>query len=308
MISLAALSGLTAILSAKLVLQGDTSCPTAAEVGRELESMLQADARVEERIVLRAVGDAIGVELFSADGTELMRRLIPTDADCQGRARIAAVMVGARLQKLRPEVFKSAVAAPPVVVPEPFVAQNRPIPTFENDLDLGLGLAASTAGTEANLAGTAQLHLFSPSGGLGVHIGLHVDGMRDVAFTMQADTDRAVRFRRIPITFGPAWRLNRKTWNLDVRLVPVALWTNVEGRNFVSNQEGTAWALAGNFGVRASSRTGVIVTWIDLGAFVWPAQSAYASGTLSESVDLPRIGAMLSVGGGLCTRCRPVSD
>lgn|GEM_PF-4210433 len=306
MIALVVFSGLTALLSAKLVVQGDTSCPTAAEVGRELESMLHVGARVEERIGLRTLGEVVGIELFAADGTELMRRLIPAGGDCLGRARVAAVMVGARLRQLRPEVFRVDVVAP--VEPIPDRPPPRPLPTFEHDLDLGLGLAASLASSEANLGGTAQLHYFAPAGGLGLHLGLHVDGSRDVGFTGQADTNRIARFRRVPISIGPAWRFNRGRWNLDFRLAPVALWTAVEGRKFVSNQENTSWAVAGIFGARASSRTGVIVTWIDFGAFVWPRQTAVATGTLKESIDLPRAGAMLSVGAGLCTRCRPVAD
>jgi hypothetical protein len=305
-IALGVVSGVTALLSAKLVLQGDTSCPTAAEVGRELEAMLHVDARVEERIELRTLGDVVGIELFAADGTELMRRLIPAGGDCQGRARVAAVMVGARLRQLRPEVFKVNVTAPTIPIPERPPPQR--LPTFEHDLDLGLGLAASAASTETNLGGTAQLHYFSPAGGLGIHIGMHVDGSRDLSFTGQADTDRVARFRRVPISIGPAWRFNRRHWNLDFRLAPVAVWTGVEGRKFVSNQENASWALAANFGARASSRTGVIVTWIDFGAFLWPPQTAVASGTLKESIDLPRVGAMLSVGAGLCTRCRPIED
>lgn len=306
MIALGVVSGLMGLLSAKLVLQGDTSCPTAAEVGRELESMLHVDARVEERIKLQTVGDVVGIELFAADGTELMRRLIPPGGDCQGRARVAAVMVGARLRQIRPEVFKVDVVAPVVLIPDR--PQPQRLPTFENDLDLGLGLAASAARSETNLGGTAQLHHFSPAGGLGFHLGLHVDGSRDLGFTGQADTNRVARFRRVPISIGPAWRFNRRSWNLDFRMAAVAVWTSVEGRRFVSNQENSSWALAANFGARASSRTGVIVTWVDFGAFVWPRQTAEATGTLKESVDLPRVGAMISVGAGLCTRCRPIAD
>lgn len=301
-----AMSGL-AVLAAPLVVEGETDCPSPRQVHAKLGEMLGEGARLRERAFLRSVGDAVGVELFGADGGELMRRLVPRSASCAELARVVAVVLAARLQQIHPDLAPAVLPLPPrppdLAASAPAVA--RAAPVFRHDLDLGLGLVGSLTGGGATLGGTAQLHLFAPGGGLGLHAGVAADGTRELPFRSQAAPDRAARWRRIPVSVGPGWRWVGHRLALDARAGLVAAWTSLEGRNFVSPAEASRWSLASFLGARAVTRTGAIVGWLDAQVFFWPPQRAAVLREVPEQVDLPRVGLLLSLGAGLCTGCRP---
>jgi hypothetical protein len=138
---------------APLDIQGDCTCPTAAEVGQHLSRLVPRQESLQTDPAPHAYlssGDGyVAVELLAPSGELLAERRLARTAPCAELAEAVAVVLAAWQAKLTPALATASVPPPPrptirVVAPPAEVASKPPLA-----FDAGIGVVSSIVGGQA---------------------------------------------------------------------------------------------------------------------------------------------------------------
>ena len=136
-------------LASTLIVEGETSCPSPAEVADELRPLLPEEfSEPERRLRLSADNGQTVLLLSSAGGDVLARRALPEKGSCVTQAKRAAVVAAAWQAELSDEPIpppprvEEETALRATAPPAPAVPQAR----YTFRADLGLRISTSTNG------------------------------------------------------------------------------------------------------------------------------------------------------------------
>jgi len=302
---------MTAILLASLWLaqgplvtvEGDASCPTAADVATRVMALLPPretdDAPDVARLAER--GEALLLTLTRPDGTSLGERALDRGFPCADLAGAAAVVIATWESDVHAE-FRAAPLparpeAAPAVTPAVVVAVAPP-PRAAAAFDLGAAvvgsLAPSSAGAGPALGALVVASWIPSRARVGVRLALGATTEREVPLGTGH-----VRWRRITPALGPTLRLASATrpWAVDLHAEALLAWVTAAGEGFASNHNSGSFDPGVGVGTRLLwRRGGVTFPWLELAGAGWLGpQTAYATpGT--ASIVLPRIEVTLALG------------
>jgi hypothetical protein len=282
-----------------IVVEGDTACPTPAEVAARVAALLPADAAAEAPDVARIEVEAgtMRVTLSRPDGATLGEREIDGSFPCADLAEAAAVVVATWESDVHPE-YRAPAPPPPPAAPAAVAAAPPPAPPAPAAVDLGAALAGSLAPSSAGAApalGALAVGSWTPGG--------RRFGLRGaVQWTAERELELgagAVLWRRVTAALGPQLRLTSAAtrWAVDLHAAGLAAWLAAGGSGFTMDRQGNSFDPGVGLGIRALwfGPSGLI-PWLELGGAGWlRSQTAFATPG-ADAVTLPRLETTLAVG------------
>lgn len=284
-----------------VVVEGDTACPTPAEVAARVATLLPAGGGTEPADVARIEVEAgtMRVTLTRPDGATLGERAIDGTFPCADLAEAAAVVLATWESDVHPE-YRAAPPPPPapgapavavVAAPPP------PAPRAPAAYDLGAAVAGSLApssGGAAPALGALAVGSWTPSGRLGLRGAVQWTAERELELGAGA-----VGWRRVTAALGPQLRFTTAgtRWALDFHAEGLAAWLTASGSGFTRDRQGDSFDPGLGAGVRALwfGRQG-LVPWLELAGAGWlRSQTAFATPGV-DAVTLPRLEATLALG------------
>jgi hypothetical protein len=242
-----------------VMVEGDSACPSAAEVAAHVATLLPGGAPAGSPPVARVdrAGADVSVRLADPSGALVAQRHLPAAGDCTELAELVAVTITTWMTELRPE-WLPAPQLPRVVV-------DAPAPRERLGFDAGLGAGVSLG--EGGAAGAASLLMALHAGarGLGAIVRATATTGRDVSIGAGVAT-----WRRWEITAGPSYQvpLGLGRWRLAGSLGLSAGWLSAEGRDFAVNQTSRRFSPGAAGLVRVARAGGAWSPWFALGASV----------------------------------------
>jgi hypothetical protein len=292
------------VMAASPVNVVDDGCPTGAEVGAALASLLSASDAAPARTdvaKLEHVQGALHIRLSDPEGAVIAERTLDGGASCGELGRMAAIVIASWESDVHPEFARqpteiaSRVERSPI--PEPAIAATAPvsIPTVRAAAyDVAAGVTLGQADTLA--AGASVGGAWFPRG---VGLGVWVLGAGDLERTIAVGTHQA-RWQRWTTSLELAHRWVRDGFALDAHGGPALGWVTTEGVDYTQNLSASALLLGGTAGLRTArwlSRR--VALWIDLRGFYFPrTDSIYGTtaGAPAAEAPLPTWGGVVSAG------------
>lgn len=284
-----------------VIVEGDTACPTPAEVAARVATLLPAGAGTAQADVARIEVEAgtMRVTLTRSDGATLGERAIDGTFPCADLAEAAAVVLATWESDVHPE-YRAAPPPHPAPTEPPVVAVTAPPPAPRAPAAFDLGaavagsLAPSPAGGAAPALGALAVGSWTPSGRLGLRGALQWTAERELELGAGA-----VRWRRATAALGPQLRFTSPDtrWALDLHADGLAAWLTAGGAGFTRDRQGDSFDPGLGAGVRALwfGRRG-LVPWLELAGAGWlRSQTAFATPGV-DAVALPRLETTLALG------------
>jgi hypothetical protein len=267
-----------------VAIDGTSDCPDAAAVARELQSLAATTAaHGAARVQLRRDGDALVIEQRRAGGERATRRLA-LGPSCADLAAAAAVVIASWQTEL------------PAAAEYDVDLGNEPALTAPGPARRGLGVAVGGAFVAsfapAFAAGAAVDATFAPGdGSWAARLALSGSGTRDLAFA-----GGSAAWTRFGLALGPALRLRRGRWQLDLHAEAVAGLLYVAGHGFDGGR--TAWSFDPGLGggVRGAVWLGPVAPFLGVGVVGWlrPEEVALSGGGAGRM--LPAVELLVSAG------------
>ncbi|HEX3695137.1 MAG TPA: hypothetical protein VH374_07080 [Polyangia bacterium] len=247
-----------AAAASAVTVEGDSDCPSSAEVEARVASLLAGDAAAGPPSVARIghTGRELRLRLADDRGVAIAERTLPVTSNCAEMADVVAVTITTWLTQLRPEHLQplprlpsSAARPPPVRAPVAF--------------DVGAGIGASVGEGGAAPAAGLIVSLHAGAGGPGVMARASGSTGHDVSI----GTDTA-RWRRWDATVGPSYQFLLGHWRLATGAGFSAGWISVEGQDFPVNQSAGRFSPGVGALVRLDRPFGGWSPWLVVGAAI----------------------------------------
>jgi hypothetical protein len=240
-----------------VVVEGDSACPSPADVGSRVSALLAGDttATATPAAPARARVDRTGAELrvrlADENGAAIAERHLPATGSCPELAEVVAVTIGTWLGQLRPERLD---------VPKlPHLVRSSAVSPFAWDLGAGAQAALAEGGLAAGASALLSVH----TGTRGPGLLMRAAGTTARQVTVGA---HAASWRRWDVTIGPSYQLPFGGWRLTTSVGFSAGWLFAQGRDFPQNQTSTRFSpgLAGQ--VQLGHPFGTWSPWLSVGA------------------------------------------
>jgi hypothetical protein len=290
------------VTAAPLQVEGDVSCPAPAEVAARLRPLLGGAGvgQPGDRVRLDREAGVLRVALVRADGQVRGARNVDERHDCAELAEAAAVIL-ASWQAAEAPPLRAPAAAARLTSPGPVArlqaegaatTPNPPDGTAPASVDLHLGGAATFAGDGAR-AGVSLAGTFGGiAGGLGLRLGARYDGFHRVVVRGSKSTgDAGVRWRRLPLTLGPAFRVAASAMVVEGHLALAAAWLTLAGEGFANDQRNDVLDVGTSAGLRlivpglTSAR---LCPYLGVEGAYWPRKTVANELSNQGSAALPR--------------------
>ncbi len=293
-----------------LAIEGDSTCPTPAQVDEELGNLAarreggREEPSAQHRAYLSMAERFVNIELLGPDGGLLAERQLDRSASCPELAQAVAVILAAWEANFSPRLAPTVVeppapppappAAPPpapaAVVAQPEPAAKRPL-TF----DAGMGMLTSVAGGEAVFGAKLEGTIFP----LAIPIGL--DSVLSVASThTQAISSPAAeaRWMRPALSIGPNFRWRGKpAAMLDIHAGGVLAVLRVQGAGALfKTSSDTSLQFGLCAGLRGLWTWNNGAAWLGAELYAYPGQDRLAIGNYGDAGRLPHMEVQLAFG------------
>jgi hypothetical protein len=272
------LLGLALSLAVAPAIEGDTVCPTAAQVAAELRLLSSRAAPAGERVRLRLSPDdgALELELRNASGERSAQRRLPRTDSCADLAAAAAVVIAA---------WHGDAPPPPLALLE--LASQPHAPSLR--YDVGASFVASFSGSFAPGA-LIDATLLPHSGHFGARLAVLGTGTRD-----QAVGSGHASWTRGALVLGPRARLGYHAWLFDFDAAALLALLYAGGVGLPSDRVAYNFDPGLAIGARAGVRLGAAAALIGVTAVGWlRREEITVSGTTNAS--LPQIEVLLHAG------------
>jgi hypothetical protein len=262
-----------------LAVEGNTECPTAAEVASELRALLGSTANTarNERVALSSSDGGLDIELRSAAGERLATRHLPRVASCGDLASAAAVVIAS---------WQTEVPPLPSATVELVRATPRP-PALR--YDVGAEFLASLDGNFAP-GGLIDATLAPSHSRWGARLGALATATRD-----QPVGAGHAAWTRAALLLGPRVRLTYKALlvDFDAGLALALLYARGSGFSVEHTSYNIDPGLAA--GARLGVRWGPVAPVLGLAVAGWPRrQELDVSG--ASPATLPQWDLLISAG------------
>jgi hypothetical protein len=271
---------------ARVTVQSDTSCPTAAEVESRLQALLPplAEGVAPAQAAISAEDGSLRVRLRSAEGAPLGERRLTLEASCADRANVVAVVIAAWEAQERAEHVQepSLPRRPPAPALSAGPPPPRP-PALALELWAGPALTLLPGGPRAG--GTVAAGLWGQR--FGARLALH--GVWPLG---QELPDGRARWTRSAAALELGVRAAGRLGRLDAHAGPVAGMLVAQGQSFQVDHTAAGLSPGLTAGAGWSYARGRLLLGAGLAATAWTAQrlvsagGAYALPRLQLTVDL----------------------
>ncbi|HVZ73836.1 MAG TPA: hypothetical protein VHJ20_15760 [Polyangia bacterium] len=290
-----------------LVVQGETTCPSSAQVTAALEGLVSTTTVAgasSDVVELKARAAAVNVRLVTGAGEFVGEKQLPPAAGCDERARAAAVIVAAWEARLRAgdagnldvpraPAVAAAPSPPPPRASEPptIVRASLPPPRAPWLIAPGAAFVASAAG--GDLVGGAVAELAAGPSDAPWAVG--VGGIAVDTHAMTVGTGQG-SWRRLGGVVDARADLRLRPFDLELRAGVLLTAMSVSGRGFSSASSSTLFDPGALAALRVKAHFGRLTPWAEAAAVLWPAgHTLYVEGT-TASADLPSKEALISLG------------
>jgi hypothetical protein len=247
-----------------LVIESDSSCPSAAAVREALVGLRPAEDLPSATVSITTQGQALLLSLGPRAATP---RRLAVEGDCGARAATVALVIAAWLSELPAEV----VAAPTLGTPEPVAhvetATPAPSPGRAAEAfhrrEVGAGLVAETG---SGLAPGLRLDLLGllGEGTFGWQVGVVLPAERDVTVG-----PGSTRFRRTSAVVSLLGRKAAGRLILSADAGAAVAYTSAHGTGYQENQTDGSVTYGPMAGLRAGIPWGRVRVWVDGRLFKW---------------------------------------
>jgi hypothetical protein len=306
-------------------------CPTPHVIDARVREILGAapEAALPERASVLPEGESLRVTLRAADGRVLGDRVLPVEGDCETQAAAVAVLLATWLSDVHPEFVGNLPEAPapaepaepptasppppepgkpPAKVAAPSAATapardsapahsetGRGVPRWELAAAFGAGTAPGSESVSASPqpVGSLSLRYFPRDTGWGAALSVSASTARRAKLS-----NGSIRYFRVPLLLGPAFRWRAGSTLLDASVGGVAAWLHVAGTNFEGGSTHDVVALGGALSGRLALPQGRLAPFLEVTGAVYQSGQAYVTrGSDTPSVDLPRLELFAVLGG-----------
>jgi hypothetical protein len=233
--------------------EGDSSCPSPAQVARRAAALADVGAPAARARVDRS-GAALRVRLTDERGGAIAERTLAATGTCDELAEVVAVTLVAWVAELRPERVPS-LQLPASPQPEP-----APPPSLAT-WDLGAGVGAGVAQGGAAVGASVLAAVHAGASGWGVAVRASGAGEREVAVGAYT-----AAWRRWELAIGPSFQRPLGAWRLAASAGLAAGWLTAEGRNFPRNQSASRFSPGASGYVQLGRPFGAWCPWAALAA------------------------------------------
>jgi hypothetical protein len=264
----------TIVLGAALRVEGETSCPTAAQVAADVQKILGLSDEYAPKVhaSLTLDGAFIDLKLSESDGTSLGERRLQANEDCVVLSRTAAVMLAAWLTDQHPEFLVALPAnAEPNAPPGAASGSSSPPPPPPPPTPAGTPITQSpkpgaTTKPSAPTPSTHRLALaaaigggwassqFVPAAWLGVSLdpvttgwGVQLSAAWLGAYSQSLGTGN-VSWTRWPLMAGPYARFAFGSATVELEAGPALGWLRLDGQQFSPNAPASSHTSLGGYG------------------------------------------------------------
>jgi hypothetical protein len=284
---------------ALLEIQGDVTCPTAAEVSQHLTKLVPESAAPSSapapHALLSAGPGFVGVALLSANGDLLADRRLDSSGSCSDLAEAVAVVLAAWHAKLSPAVAVPVVTPPPapvelVAASPPKVESPRPLA-----FDVGIAvLAAIVVGGDATFGAKLEGTLNPFRIPVGAHLALSMSSTHTTHAETASSLPVEARWLRPALAIGPNLRLGQ-TLMLDLHVDGVLALLHVEGAGLDAPSSDTGVQFGFAAGLRGLWRWQSGTVWLGVDFLDYPARDRLTVGNY-EVGRLPHLEVQVALG------------
>jgi hypothetical protein len=245
-----------AIAAPAVSVEGDSLCPTPAEVAA-LVAPLLADgvpAPAPARARVDQAGAELRVRLSDELGAPVAERQLASTGSCPETAEFVAVMIATWLGQLRPEQL------PTLRLPSPPAASAPPVRSVTVG-ELGAGVGVTLADGSAAPGARALVSLSARTRGWGVVAQTSLTTGHEVTIGAHAAT-----WRRWHVTVGPSYRVPVGRWRLTASAGLSAGWISAEGTTFPRNFSTTGFSPGAGGLIQLARPFGTWSPWFAIGA------------------------------------------
>jgi hypothetical protein len=260
-------------LQAPVVVQGDSSCPRAADVESRLADLMAKvpDGAAQDRAVLRQDLAGLHIDLFRADGVRIAERKLTASSECADLAAAAAVIIATWEAQFRP-----SAPSPPTV-------------------DFELGMFGSLAGLEW-VPGAMLAASWAPEPRVfGIYGALSASMMHSQPVAGGPGT---ISWTRGAALLGPRYRYKGVSMEIDAHAGGLAGLLHLEASGLATTGSSTVGTLGVGAGVHASPTWNRAAPWVGVDAHFWPTREHVQLMGVPPQEIVPRLELHLAVGIG----------
>jgi hypothetical protein len=285
-------------------LDSSSACPSASAVRQQLAPLLAGNSREPVRVHIDADGERLHLEIWhEGASTPLDRTIEGAPADCDARARLAAVVIaGWRVSVTDGDAAVVSSADAPRSQPRseppntgtPALAVARTLPQRRR-----IALAVDAA-----FVASFSRDSFAPGAAVDVVIGPDRSrwsaqlGLRGFANRNDETSLQQISGTRIPLVVGGAYRFGGAGWGLaphaDAAVALVRTHTEGSGTSTVFDYDFGLGA-----GLHASLRLGRLRPFVDLGVMYWLRRQDDVDPLVARGAVLPNLEILASMGAAL---------
>jgi hypothetical protein len=283
--------------SAGVELDGDSDCPTVAEIAQRLHEVAPAttgEAPIATVVHVSRVDGAVRLELAGAEGQVLATRDLPATEACDDLAAAAAVVIATWQSDLNPRTSPGVDL--PATLPEtpapPPVITARPAPAPPRPMFLGVGLLASTAGGQVTPGASLRASVDLGPAWLGLGGALGATTSRTADVTNHPDV---ARWTRGWLGLGPELHAGREN-RLEGHVQGLLGLLRVEGVDLPDAKADTTLELGVGGGVSVAHWVGNAAVWLGVDVLAWPGRQSLSIVGTPDQGSLPRFDLQLAAG------------
>jgi len=272
-------------------IQGDSSCPTPAEVSQSLSRLLPADQMRQTGVPRARVSSANGlvhVELLGPNGEPKAERWLERKASCADLGEAVAVVLAAWMGRYNPALDTSTAPLPGSVQKPGEAPPNQRV-----GFDVGLAGLLSMAGGKSALGGRLEGVVFPFAMPLGLDAWFSMTTARDEQISSPAVT---AHWTRPTFALGPEWRLRSGPFRFDLGGHALASALRVQGEGLPQASSDTVV----QFGLAAGARSLWVwksaAFWLGLDLQAFPGQESLAVTGYGQVGRLPRLEWQFALG------------
>jgi hypothetical protein len=279
------------LAQAAIEIQGDSTCPTPAEVGQSLTRLVPADQTRQTAARLARVSSGNGlihVELLGPQGEPKAERWLERKASCADLGEAVAVVLAAWMGRYNPALDTNTTP-----LPRPAEKAAEGASDQKMEFDVGLAGVLSMVGGKPAWGGRLEGVMFPFEIPLGLDAWLSMTSSRHERISSPEVT---ATWMRPTFALGPVWRLRSGPFRFDLGGHALVSALRVQGEELPQVSSDTVLQLGLAAGARSLWVWKLAALWLGGNMLVFPGQESLAIRGYGEVGRLPHLEWQFALG------------